>query len=217
MTLTIGALLALSFLISVFGLFLFIWALTQGLMRAGPDAARVIFEKGEVGVVQEPSISSRQRDLLPEIESKSADTFFSAGPTGIAAASPELEAREARDRSSRAATFAFLTSSILWRVLGSDAGLIASQKLASPDFLTESAWLTFVRVGTAHLNMVIYGWASMAGVGIALWMLPMLLEINLMGKRFAVAGAGLWNAGVAAGVVAIALSGWCGVGGRVRR
>ena len=40
MTLTIGALLALSFLISVFGLFLFIWALTQGLMRAGPDAAQ---------------------------------------------------------------------------------------------------------------------------------------------------------------------------------
>ena len=69
MTLTIGALLALSFLISVFGLFMFIWALTQGLMRAGPDAAQVIFEKGEVGVVEEPSVSSRQRDSLQEIES----------------------------------------------------------------------------------------------------------------------------------------------------
>jgi cytochrome c oxidase cbb3-type subunit 1 len=207
MTLTIGALLALSFLISVFGLFLFIWALTQGLMRAGPDAAQVIFEKGEVGVVEEPSISSRQRDSLQEIESKSVDTFFSADSTGIAAASPELEAREAQDRSSRAAAFAFLSSSILWLVLGSVAGLIASQKLTSPDFLTESAWLTFGRVRTAHLNMVIYGWASMAGLGIALWMLPRLLKTNLVGERFAVAGAGLWNAGVAAGVVAI-LSGW---------
>ncbi len=207
MTLTIGALLALSFLISVFGLFMFIWALTQGLMRAGPDAAQVIFEKGEVGVVEEPSISSRQRDSLQEIESKSVDTFFSADSTGIAAASPELEAREAQDRSSRAAAFAFLSSSILWLVLGSVAGLIASQKLTSPDFLTESAWLTFGRVRTAHLNMVIYGWASMAGLGIALWMLPRLLKTNLVGERFAVAGAGLWNAGVAAGVVAI-LSGW---------
>jgi len=207
MTLTIGALLALSFLISVFGLFMFIWALTQGLMRAGPDAAQVIFEKGEVGVVEEPSVSSRQRDSLQEIESKSVDTFFSADSTGIAAASPELEAREAQDRSSRAAAFAFLSSSILWLVLGSVAGLIASQKLTSPDFLTESAWLTFGRVRTAHLNMVIYGWASMAGLGIALWMLPRLLKTNLVGERFAVAGAGLWNAGVAAGVAAI-LSGW---------
>jgi cytochrome c oxidase cbb3-type subunit 1 len=92
-------------------------------------------------------------------------------------------------------------------VLGSAAGLIASQKLTSPDFLTQTAWLTFGRVRTAHLNIVIYGWASMAGLGIALWMLPRLLKTNLVGERFAVAGAGLWNAGVAAGVAAI-LSGW---------
>jgi cytochrome c oxidase cbb3-type subunit 1 len=207
MTLTIGALLALSFLISVLGLFMFIWALTQGLMRAGPGAAQVIFEKGEVGVVEEPAISSRRRIALQEIESNSVDTYFSADSKGIAPASPELEAREAQDKSSRAAAFAFLTSSILWLVLGSAAGLIASQKLTSPDFLTQTAWLTFGRVRTAHLNIVIYGWASMAGLGIALWMLPRLLKTNLVGERFAVAGAGLWNAGVAAGVAAI-LSGW---------
>ena len=52
MTLTVGALLALSFLISVLGLFMFIWAQTNGLMQAGPDAAQVIFAKGEVGMVE---------------------------------------------------------------------------------------------------------------------------------------------------------------------
>jgi cytochrome c oxidase cbb3-type subunit I len=207
MTVTVSELLALSFLVSVLGLFMFIWAQTQGLMRAGPDAAQVIFEKGEVGVVEEPSISSRQRVELQKIESNSVDTSFRADSTGMATASPELEARTAQDRSSRAAAFAFLTSSILWLVLGSIAGLIASQKLTSPDFLTETAWLTFGRVRTAHLNMVIYGWASMAGLGIALWMLPRMLKTHLVGERFAVAGAGLWNAGVAAGVVAI-LAGW---------
>ena len=207
MNLTISALLALSFLISVLGLFLFIWAQTQGLMRAGPDAAAVIFEKGEVGVVEEPAVSSTQRIALQDIERSSVGTHFSSDSKGMAAGSAELEAREAQDRSSRAAAFAFLTSSILWLVLGSVAGLIASQKLTSPDFLTQTAWLTFGRVRTAHLNMVIYGWASMAGLGIALWMLPRLLKTSLVGERFAVAGAGLWNAGVAAGVVAI-LSGW---------
>jgi cytochrome c oxidase cbb3-type subunit I len=207
MTLTVGALLALSFLISVLGLFMFIWAQTRGLMQAGPNAAQVIFAKDEVGMVEEPSISSRQRDVLQQIESRSAGTFAHAAAKGMPAASPEFEAREDQDRSSRAAAFAFLASSILWLILGSLAGLIASQKLTAPDFLVQSAWLTFGRVRTAHLNMVIYGWASMAGLGVALWMLPRLLQTRLVGERFAVAGAGLWNAGVAAGVVAI-LSGW---------
>jgi len=57
---------------------MFIWAQTQGLMQAGPDAAQVIFEHGEVGVVEEPSISPRQRSALQEIESKSVDTLLSA-------------------------------------------------------------------------------------------------------------------------------------------
>lgn len=207
MTLTISALLALSFLISVLGLFVFIWAQSKGLMRAGPDAAQVIFEKGELGVVEEPAISSKRRAALQTIESASADTSFGVDSKGIAAASPELEARKEQDKSSSAAAFAFLTSSMLWLVLGSFAGLIASQKLTASDFLTQSAWLTFGRIRTAHLNMVIYGWASMAGLGIALWMLPRLLRTRLVGERYAVVGAGLWNAGLAAGVVAI-LSGW---------
>jgi hypothetical protein len=58
MTITVGALLALSFLISVLGLFMFIWAQMNGLMRAGSDASEVIFAKGEVGVTEEPSISA---------------------------------------------------------------------------------------------------------------------------------------------------------------
>jgi hypothetical protein len=51
MTTTIGALLALSFLISVLCLFTFTWAQMNGLMRAGPDAAEVIFAKGKVSLV----------------------------------------------------------------------------------------------------------------------------------------------------------------------
>jgi cytochrome c oxidase cbb3-type subunit 1 len=72
MTITIGALLALSFLISVLGLFMFIWAQTNGLMQAGPGAAQVIFAKGEVGLVEEPSISPTELAALQHIESKEA-------------------------------------------------------------------------------------------------------------------------------------------------
>lgn len=202
MTLTIGALLALSFLISVLGLFMFIWAHMHGLMGSGADAAKVIFANNEVGVVEEPAIASELRATLQQIESRSVGASAPAQP-----ASDELAVREAHDRSSRAAAFAFLASSVLWLILGSLMGLVASHKLTAPDFLVQSAWLTFGRVRTAHLTMVIYGWASMAGLGVSLWMLPRLLGTKLVGEHCALVGAGLWNAGVAAGVVAI-LSGW---------
>ncbi|MXN73981.1 hypothetical protein GR157_04410 [Burkholderia sp. 4701] len=202
MTLTIGALLALSFLISVLGLFMFIWAQMRGFMGSGADAAKVIFANNEVGVVEEPAIASDLRDTLQQIESRSVGA---SAPAQLAA--DELAVREAHDRSSRAAAFAFLASSVLWLILGSLMGLVASHKLTAPDFLVQSAWLTFGRVRTAHLTMVIYGWASMAGLGVSLWMLPRLLGTKLVGEHCALVGAGLWNAGVAAGVVAI-LSGW---------
>ena len=83
-------------------------------MRAGSDAARIIFEEGELGAVEEPAISSKRRNVLQELEGESAGSVFSPGFAGLATASPELEEREAQDTSSRAAAFAFLTSSILW-------------------------------------------------------------------------------------------------------
>lgn len=204
MNFTIGTLLALSFLISVLGLFLFLWAQMNGLMRAGPDAAEVIFAEGEVGQTEDPALSASHRAALQQAAVHGA-------PAGLAGHSPalsrELEERARQDASSRGPAFVFVCSSVFWLLLGSVAGLIASQKLTSPDFLTQSAWLTFGRVRTAHLNMVVYGWASMAGIGISLWMLPRLLKTRLAGERFAMAGAGIWNAGLAAGIAAI-LSGW---------
>jgi cytochrome c oxidase cbb3-type subunit I len=206
MTTTIGALLALSFLISILGLFLFIWAQTQGLMRAGPEAAQVIFAADELGVVEDPAAPAHRLAALQVVESAAEGRSGVAGG-GHGLASATLEARLQQDRSSRVPAFAFLTSSIVWLVLGSLAGLIASQKLTSPDFLVQSAWLTFGRIRTAHLNMVAYGWASMAGLGVVLWMLPRLLGTTLVGARFATFGALLWNGAVAGGVAAI-LCGW---------
>src|ERR1700682_134987 len=105
MTLTIGALLALSFLISVLGLFMFIWAQTNGLMQSGPGAAQVIFAEGEVGLVEDPSISPTERAALQHIESKASGT--SDGALQSVAVSTELAERAEEDRSSRAAAFAF--------------------------------------------------------------------------------------------------------------
>lgn len=193
MTVTVDALLALSFLISVLRLFMFIWAQMNGLMRAGPDAAGVIFADGEVGIVEDPSLSPSERAAQQRVKnaaSGGADDHDAWRP----ALTTELDARVEQDRSSRDAAFAFLVSSVFWLLLGSIAGLIAFEKLTSPDFLTGAAWLMFGRVRTAHLNMVVYGWASMAGLSISLWMLPRLLKTHPLGVRYAVWGAAMWNA-----------------------
>src|SRR5690625_6620132 len=81
---------------------------------------------------------------------------------------------------------------------------MSTYKLHSHDFLTEYAWLTFGRIRTLHLNMVAYGWAPMAAFGIAMWTLPRLLKTRLYGGRFALLGGILWNAGLIAGLGAIA-------------
>ena len=65
---------------------------------------------------------------------------------------------------------------VFWLLLASTAGLTASIKLHEPDWLTQQAWLTFGRIRTLHLNAVAYGWAPMAGLGIAMFILPRVLK-----------------------------------------
>ena len=60
--------------------------------------------------------------------------------------------------------------------------------------------LTFGRVRTIHLDTVVYGWGSMAGVGVMLWLLPRLLKTPLKGQRFAVTSAVVWNIGLIIGI-----------------
>ena len=100
-----------------------------------------------------------------------------------------------------------LTSSLVWLVIGSIFGAMASLKFNWPDWLVEQAPFTFGRLRTLHLNLVIYGWLSMAGVGVATWVAPRIFHERLHMPTLPVVGAILWNIGVAAGVLAIA-SGW---------
>ena len=97
-----------------------------------------------------------------------------------------------------------IPAAVVWLVLASAAGLISSIKLHEPEFLADYAWLTFGRIRTLHLNSVAYGWAPMAAFGIAIWTLPRLLKTELMGGRFAILGAMLWNAALIAGLGSIA-------------
>lgn len=111
------------------------------------------------------------------------------------------------DASCRRPVLLFLVSALAWLLIGSLLALIASIKLHSPGFLGSYEWLTFGRVRSAHLNAVGYGWASMAAVGVLLWLYPRLTRATLRFETPVLIAGVAWNVLVTAGVTAI-LGGW---------
>lgn len=192
-----GLLLA-TFALSIAGLFTFIWSLRKGLFDIESAGARTIFSSGEVGQPEEPSASAEQYGELRQLASQNRES-------GEIVTQTELAAREAADRSSAFPAFVLIACAVVWLLVASAAGLLSSLKLHWPDFLTDQAWLSMGRLRTLHLNAVAYGWAPLGLLGLAIWMLPRLLQTPLLGGRLAIVGALLWNAGLIAGLGAIAI------------
>jgi len=187
-----------AFLLSLVALGVFIWSMRRGVLDHDAAGARVIFSANEVGRAEDPAA---EPEALAALQNAVDLRAGRSEPLRDA----ELAQRAQADRSSATVAFVFLSCAIGWLVLGSFAGLIASIKLHEPDWLTSYEWLTFGRIRTIHLNAVVYGWTPMAGLGLAMWMLPRLLKTTLQGGRFALLGAVLWNAGLIAGVGATAV------------
>ncbi|WP_043420928.1 cbb3-type cytochrome c oxidase subunit I [Cupriavidus basilensis] len=177
------AILLSAFLLSVVALAAFIWSMQKGFFDTSPAAASVIFDRGEAGQPEDPA---------------------SDKPHGTAGDATYDTSRDIADESSAPVVFLFICCAMVWLVVASLAGLTASIKLHEPDLLATVPWLSFGRIRTIHLNAVAYGWAPMAGLSIALFLLPRLLKTRLAGAKYAVLGAALWNAGLIAGLGSIA-------------
>ena len=197
MDFTVGVLLG-TFLMSIAALFLFIWSMAKGLFGDGTAAATEIFAPGELGTVEDPAATAAQQGGLQHAMGGAAQGAPRMGASDNAA-------RERADQSTSLVVGVCLTLSVMWLVLASLAGLVSSLKLHMPDWLTQQAWLTFGRIRPIHLNLVGYGWCSMAGIGVAIWLVPRLLKTELVGAKYALVGGALWSVGVLLGTVAIAL------------
>ncbi len=187
-----------AFLLSIIGLFAFIWSLRKGLLVENPAAASVIFARGEVGKIDDPALSGDEQHKMQ------AAVQTGAVPAVDAA---EIADRVDADRSSAFPVFMFIAFACFWLLIGSFAGLISSFKLHEPDWLVQQAWLSFGRIRSVHLNAVIYGWSSNAALAVILWVLPRLLRTRLHGAIWAMVGGTFINAGIVAGIGAIA-AGW---------
>src|SRR5882762_7960756 len=64
------------------------------------------------------------------------------------------------DASTRLPVLFFYGSAILWLLLGTLLAGLTSFKLHAPDLLANCSFLTWGRVRPAHLNLMVYGWAS---------------------------------------------------------
>jgi cytochrome c oxidase cbb3-type subunit 1 len=115
----------------------------------------------------------------------------------------EVDIRLRADASSRRPVLVCFTTALFWLLLGSIAGDVSSLKLHLPDLLVRQGWLTFGRQRTVHLNAMIYGWASLAMLGVSLWIVPRLVHNTLRWPRLATAGVVVWNVGVAIGIALI--------------
>src|SRR5437660_8042271 len=137
-------------------------------------------------------------------------------PVISAAASDAEQLERARiDASTRVPVLMFYASAMVWLLIGTLLAGFVSFKLHSPDWLSDVSFLTWGRLRPVHMNVMVYGWASMAAMGTAIWLMARLCRTTLRHPLLIVAGLWFWNIGVLIGVIGI-LMGYSSGYGRAR-
>ena len=120
--------LLLAFSVSVLGLFVFIWSMSNGFFNTKESGSHIIFEKDEIGLVEDPATSQSSHELQD-----------AAGKTDASLSAAELDDRLIADKSSAIPAFVCLLASMCWLIIGSAAAIVSSIKLHNPDWLVDSA------------------------------------------------------------------------------
>lgn len=121
-------------------------------------------------------------------------------PSEKAAAAAE---RAAIDASCRGPVLWFVVSAAFWLILGSVFGVLTAIKFTHPDFLSGSLPVSFGPLRMAHLNVVAYGWMSMAAVAVGVWLMCRLSRAELIQPLLLKIACVIWNVGVLAGLYGI--------------
>jgi len=125
-----------------------------------------------------------------------------APPVGTDVPATDLEQIERAliDASTRVPVLMFYSSAIVWLLIGTLLGGFVSIEMHSPDLFSGESFLTWGRLRAAHTNLMVFCWASMAGMGTAIWLMARLCRTTLRHPLVVVAGGGFWNLGVLLGV-----------------
>src|ERR1700740_1226297 len=71
------------------------------------------------------------------------------------------------DASTRVPVLMFYASAMVWLLIGTLLAGFVSFKLHATDWLSDVSFLTWGRIRPVHMNVMVYGWASMVGMGTA--------------------------------------------------
>ncbi|MBV8814020.1 MAG: hypothetical protein JO271_05990, partial [Verrucomicrobia bacterium] len=100
----------------------------------------------------------------------------------------------------------FFISGLFWLLIGAALWLLSVFQAVDP-FVSwvfpDIPWLTYGRVYPVAMDLLVYGWASMTGVGVAIWILNRLANNPFTGGFIPLLAALIWNVGLIAGVWAV--------------
>jgi len=109
------------------------------------------------------------------------------------------------DVSCRVPLLALFGGAALWLVLGLLLGLAAAMSFHAPDIFADCPLLSYGRAQAAANDLLLYGFAIPAALGVTLWIFARLSQAPLALPIVPVAAANLWHLGVLVGTVAILL------------
>ena len=122
--------------------------------------------------------------------------------TAIVARHSSLSASD--DRALVSVFAAYTVAATLWLLFATAVGVLLAYKFGAPDF-GRGAWLTFGRLRPIHTNATFYGWASLALVGTAYYVVARSSGTRLHSARLAWIGLVLFNVAAVAGTIALDL------------
>lgn len=107
------------------------------------------------------------------------------------------------DASCRVSLLALFGGAALWLVAGLALGLAAVMTFHKPDIFADCPFLTFGRAQAASNDLLLYGFAIPAGLGVLLWIFCRLSQAPLALPMVTVVAANLWHFGVLVGTLEI--------------
>ena len=107
------------------------------------------------------------------------------------------------DASARGPVLFFFGNGILWLLLSTALGLIASLQLMAPGVFGDVPFLSYGRIWPAYMNALGYGWASLAGMGAAIWLMARLCRSVVRMPGVLIGGAIFWQIGLTVGIISI--------------
>ncbi|HUD26535.1 MAG TPA: cbb3-type cytochrome c oxidase subunit I [Burkholderiaceae bacterium] len=99
---------------------------------------------------------------------------------------------------------AYTVTATLWLLFATAVGIVLAYKFGAPDF-APGELLTFGRLRPIHTNATLFGWASLALVGLAYYVAVRSCGTRLYSTRLAWIGLILFNVAAVAGTVALDL------------